>query len=133
MVLSDDEPPPPPQVAGLDDQTQEEKEEQIPKSSELNERVEKAVARTDKMEKALMAPKKKRLDFQPPLMSVYSVIQGTNSSRWPTIRLFRTSCCPNLLTADKDTLYYRGKDVPFAWLYEGNLHKVQVSGSKSAG
>ena len=50
-------------VAKRHDQTEEEKREKIPKSSELNERGEKAVARTDKMEKALMAPKKKRLDF----------------------------------------------------------------------
>ena len=57
---------PPPQVANLDDQTEEEKAEKIPPSSELNERVEKATKRT--VEKALPI-KKKRLIFQPILMS----------------------------------------------------------------
>ena len=55
-------------VANRHDQTPEEKLEKIPKSSELNERVEKAVARTAKLEKS-MPKKKKRLDYQPPLMS----------------------------------------------------------------
>ena len=47
-----------PQVPGLDDQTEEEKHEKIPKSSQLNERVEQATKRTDKLEKALPIKKK---------------------------------------------------------------------------
>ena len=45
----------PPQI---DDQTPEEKTEKIPKSSLLNERVEKAMKRTDKLVKALPLKKK---------------------------------------------------------------------------
>ena len=47
-----------PPVINLDDQTEEEKAEKIPPSSELNERVEKANERTEKLEKALPAKKK---------------------------------------------------------------------------
>ena len=45
----------------LDDQTEEEKTEKIPKSSMLNERVERAMKRTDKLVKAL--PLKKKITF----------------------------------------------------------------------
>ena len=118
-------------VAKRHDQTPEEKLEKIPKSSELNERVEKAVARTAKLEKS-MPKKKKRLDYQPPLMSGlqkrllfcnpgdeliqmahYALSQNTMLPKWAWA--FR-----KVLSADQDTLYYkvRGKNVPFAWLYE---------------
>ena len=54
---------PPPQVSNLDDQTEEEKTEKIPPSSELNERVEKATKRTDKLEKALPRTLKNRVSW----------------------------------------------------------------------
>ena len=46
-----------PPVINLDDQTEEEKSEKIPPSPELNERVENANERTEKLEKALPAKK----------------------------------------------------------------------------
>ena len=121
----------PPQVANLDDQTEEEKAEKIPPSSELNERVEKATKRTDKLEKALPV-KKKRLIFQPILMSGlqkrllfcnpgdesiqlahHAVVKEVELPPWA--RPFR-----NQLSADRDTLYFqvRERDIPFAWSFQ---------------
>ena len=52
-----------------DDRTPEEKEAQIPKSSELNERIEKAQERVEKVDKS-WPEKKSRLLFQPKLMGM---------------------------------------------------------------
>ena len=55
-------------VPNQDDQSEDEKLEKIPKSSELNERVEKALERTNQLEKALTVIPRQRLLFQPLLM-----------------------------------------------------------------
>ena len=52
-----------------DDRTPEEKEAQIPKSSELNERIEKAQERVEKVDKS-WPEQKSRLLFQPKLMGM---------------------------------------------------------------
>ena len=117
-----------PQVINLDDQTPDEKKEQIPESSKLNERVERAMKRTDKLEKALPL-KKKRLLFQPVLMpgiqrrllfcnpgdesiqlAHYAVVKQVELPKWAKpFRMF--------LSADDDTLYFQihERDLPFAW------------------
>ena len=121
----------PPQVPNLDDQTAEEKKKKIPDSSLLNERVEKALTRTDKLVKALPL-KKKRLLFQPILMSGiqrrllfcnpgdesiqlahYAVVKQVELPNWA--KPFR-----KLLSADHDTLFFqvRARDLPFAWSYQ---------------
>ena len=117
-------------VIHLDDQTTDEEEEMIPKSSELNERVEKAMERTDKLKKIVVIPT--RFIFQPVLMEGkqkqmlyinpsdesiqmchYAIVQSVELPKWAWT-------FTKLLTADKDTLYFsvRGKDVPFAWHWQ---------------
>ena len=59
--------PPPKKDQVKDDRTPEEKEAQIPKSSELTERIEKAQERVEKVDKS-WPEKKNRLLFQPKLM-----------------------------------------------------------------
>ena len=84
-----------------DDRTIEEKEKQIPKSSELNERIEKAQERVLKVDKSW--PERKRLLFQPKLMEklhrrmlfmnpgdekirmcVYAILHSMELPKWAT-------------------------------------------------
>lgn len=114
----------------LDDQTEEEEEKLIPKSSELNERVEKALERTEKLKKIVVIPK--RFIFQPVLMDGkhkqllfynpsdesiqmchYAIVKNVELPKWAWSFTKR-------LTADADTLYFnvRGKDIPFAFQWQ---------------
>ena len=120
-----------PEVPGLDDQTEEEKHEKIPKSSQLNERVEQAMKRTDKLEKALPL-KKKRLLFQPLLMSgiqkrLLFCNPGDEAIQMAHFAVVKQVELPNwakpfrqFLSADHDTLFFhiKERDLPFAWSYQ---------------
>ncbi len=117
------------EVPAMDDQTAEEKAEKIPPSSELNERIEKAMERTDKIQKAL-PPKKERLLFQPVLieplhkrllymnpgdekiqMAVYSIVNGFELPKWAVAYRKRLSVKKGVLHFDITA----GKSLPFAF------------------
>ena len=111
-----------------DDRTPEEKEAQIPKSSQLSERIEEAQKRVDKVLTEI--PKKRaRLLFQPKLMetpqrrmlfmnpgdekirmAVYSITHSMELPKW-------ARPYTNLLSVQGDTLYFDvfGKPMPFAY------------------
>ena len=111
-----------------DDRTPEEKESQIPKSSELTERIEKAQERVDKV---LKEPPKKnvRFLFQPKLMetpqrrmlfmnpgdekirmAVYSIIHSMQLPKW-------AKPYASHLSVQGETLFFDvlGKPIPFAY------------------
>lgn len=111
-----------------DDRTPEEKEAQIPKSSQLSERIEEAQKRVDKVLTEI--PKKRaRLLFQPKLMetpqrrmlfmnpgdekirmAVYSITHSMELPKW-------ARPYTSLLSVQGDTLYFDvfGKPMPFAY------------------
>ena len=111
-----------------DDRTSEEKEAQIPKSSELSERIEEAQKRVDKVLTEI--PKKRaRFLFQPKLMEtpqrrmlfmnpgdekirmcVYSITHSMELPKW-------ARPYTSLLSVQGDTLYFdvMGKPMPFAY------------------
>ena len=117
------------EAPAVDDQTPDEKAVKMPPSSELNERVEEAVARADKIAKSLPPPKT-RLIFQPILitglhrkllylnpgdekiqMAVYSIENGVELPSW-------ASSFYKLLSVQAGRLHFdvrENKSLPFAF------------------
>jgi len=114
-----------------DDRTVEEKESQMPKSSELAERIEKAQERVDKVDKS-WPTKKNRLLFQPKLMgtihrrmlfmnpgdekirmAVYAILHSMELPKWG-------ARYASQLSVQGDRLYFDvfGKPMPFAYSSE---------------
>lgn len=124
-------PSPPPQKDVMkDDRTLEEKESQIPKSSELNERIEKAQERVDKVDKSW--PKPTRLLFQPKLMGMLQrrmlfMNPGDEKIRMAVFAILKSMALPKwaipytpVLSVQAETLYFdvlgnKGKPLPFAY------------------
>ena len=127
--LTEIKPPPPPKKDQVkDDRTPEEKEAQIPKSSELTERIEKAQERVEKVDKS-WPEKKTRLLFQPKLMgtlqrrmlfmnpgdekiqmAVYAILHSMALPKWAAPHASQ-------LSVQTDRLYFDvlGKPLPFAF------------------
>jgi hypothetical protein len=114
-----------------DDRTVEEKESQMPKSSELAERIEKAQERVEKVDKS-WPTKKSRLLFQPKLMgtvhrrmlfmnpgdqkirmAVYAILHSMELPKW-------AAPYASQLSVQGDRLYFDvfGKPMPFAYSSE---------------
>ena len=112
-----------------DDRTPEEKEAQIPKSSELSERIEKAQERVDKVDKS-WPEKKTRLLFQPKLMGtqlrrMLFMNPGDEKIRMAVYAILHSMALPGwavpyapMLSVQGDQLYFdviHSKPLPFAY------------------
>ena len=99
-----------------DDRTIEEKEKQIPKSSELNERIEKAQERVLKVDKSW--PERKRLLFQPKLMGklhrrMLFMNPGDEKIRMCVYAILHSMALPQWATPYSSSLSVQGEQLYF--------------------